>query len=172
MTETQVRDAVPADFDLIVALNLSQVQHTSPMDGDRLQQLHELASYHRVVEVESQFAGFLLVMREGADYDSENYRWFAERYPRFAYIDRIVIGPTFAGKGLGSCLYSDLMAAARRWRSDCLCCEYNLVPPNPVSAAFHRRMGFVEVGQQALANVDKRVSMQVLELAVEQTTPT
>ena len=45
-----------------------------------------------------------------------------------------------------------------------LCCEYNLQPPNPGSAAFHARHGFVEVGQQQLSS-SKRVSMQRLLLA-------
>ena len=34
---------------------------------------------------------FLLAFDEASDYDSPNFLWFRERYPRFAYVDRIAV---------------------------------------------------------------------------------
>ena len=39
----------------------------------------------------SDFGGFAIVLREGADYGSPNYRWFSDRHERFTYLDRMVV---------------------------------------------------------------------------------
>lgn len=159
-----LRDATAEDFAAIVDLNHAQVQHTAPMDLTKLRQLDGYSAYHRFVEVDGRFAGFLLVLREGADYDSDNYRWFGARFTQFAYVDRIVIAEPFWGLGLARRLYRDLIANARRWDSKRITCEFNVEPPNPPSAAFHASMGFVELDQQLLQGGSKRVSLQVLDL--------
>ena len=41
--------------------------------------------------------GFVLAMAECIDYDSANYLWFSARYPRFRYVDRVVVAA--AGRG-------------------------------------------------------------------------
>jgi len=45
-----IRDARPADFPAIVALNAHAEQYLSPMSAARLEQLHAWAAYHRVIE--------------------------------------------------------------------------------------------------------------------------
>ena len=91
--------------------------------------------------------------------------WFAERYGRFLYIDRIVIDRTFGRRGVGNALYSDLIqfAATQGWSM--LCCEINVSPPNPVSHAFHAGFGFHEVGRSADAKASKVVSYQLAEVS-------
>ena len=75
-------------------------------------------------------------------------------------------GPASAqGKGCGRQLYAALFDYAREAGFDSVVCEYDLDPPNPVSAAFHARFGFVEVGRQ-MAN-GKQVSMQSAALDVD-----
>jgi len=39
-------------------------------------------------------------------------------------------------------------------------CDFEIEPPNPVSARFHARFGFREVGQQRVAGGTKAVSLQ------------
>jgi len=163
--QIDIRAATENDFPAIIALNRAQVEHTSAMDLARLRLLHGYASYHRVVLVDGQFAGFLLGMREGAAYDNDNYRWFADRFERFAYVDRIVVADGFWGLGLGKRLYRDLITQARAWGSARITCEYNVEPPNLASAAFHDSFGFRELDQQHLLGGSKRVSLQVLDLA-------
>lgn len=153
-----LRDAVVADHDAIVALNAAEVRHTSAMDRVRLGELAALAGHHRVATVDGRVAAFLLAMPDHVAYVNDNYAWFAARYARFVYVDRVVVGADWQGRRLGSLLYEDLFAWARTHAVPCVVCEFNLVPPNEPSRAFHARHGFAEVGRQWLG--DKQVSMQ------------
>ena len=164
MTDIHIRDVTPADFPKIVELNREFVHFTSEMDEQRLAELHKASSYHRVVEAEGEVLAFLLVMGDGSDYDSVNYRWFDTRYENYYYVDRIVTAGTSHRKGLGKMLYDDLFQQAEKSGVQRLCCEYNTLPANPVSAAFHHKYGFSEVGSQVIVEGKKVVSMQVVEL--------
>ena len=161
MTDLLLRDAAIHDFDRIIELNAAEVDKTSAMDAQRLQVLDGLASYHKVAAQEGKVVAFLLAMDDGAGYDNDNFRWFAARYPRFLYIDRIVVDAGHAGLGIGARLYRDLFEHARRSGAPIVVCEYNLDPPNPASRAFHDRLGFTEVGTRQFADGSKRVSMQM-----------
>ncbi len=169
MGELILRDAVAADADRILALNTAEVAQTSAMDRARLDELAALACRFTVVEADGRVLAFLLAMDHAAAYDNDNFRWFAARYPRFAYVDRIVVDAAAAGMGIGGRLYRDLFAHARECGLERVVCEYNLEPPNPASQAFHDRFGFVEVGQQHVAGGTKLVSLQQLVLAPEAT---
>jgi uncharacterized protein len=164
MTVTAVRDATEGDFDRIVELNAAVVRETSAMDLARLRQLHALAFHHRVAIVDGEVAGFLLAMRDGAAYINDNFDWFSARYPRFVYVDRIVVAAAAAGTGIGRRLYDDLFDRARRLGIGIVACEYNLEPPNPASRRFHDRFGFREVGRQHVADGTKLVSLQIAEV--------
>ena len=167
MTELILRDATAADADRIVAMNDAEVAQTSAMDHARLAALAALACRFTVVEADGRAVAFLLAMDHAAAYDNDNFRWFAARYPRFAYVDRIVVDAAAAGMGIGGRLYRDLFAHARASGLERVVCEYNLDPPNLASKAFHDRFGFVEVGQQRVAGGMKLVSLQQLVLAPE-----
>jgi predicted GNAT superfamily acetyltransferase len=166
-----IRDAVPGDFPAILALNAESVHFLSALDAARLRHLHAQAAYHRVVDVHGEVAAFLLAFREGTDYDSPNYRWFAQRYSEFLYIDRIVVSAAQQGRGLGALLYDDILAFAARTRVAQLTCEFDLDPPNPASAKFHQRYGFREVGRQWLGGGKKQVSLQARDLKPEGPAP-
>ncbi len=155
----RLRDARPEDFDTLLALNAASVHFLSPLDAVKLARLHAGAAYHRVVDVAGTAAAFLLAFREGADYDSPNYQWFTRRYPRFLYIDRIVVDDAFRRAGFGRRLYEDIIGFARVGDIAPLTCEFDIEPPNPASERFHARMGFREVGTQTLPG-GKRVSLQ------------
>ncbi len=165
MTALSLRDALGRDFARIVALNASVVQETSAMDLARLQFLHSLHFRHRVAEIDGNVVAFLLTMRDGAAYQNDNFAWFSACYPRFVYVDRIVVASVAAGLGVGRRLYDDLFAEARSEHIDIVACEYNLEPPNPASKAFHDRFGFREVGQQHVADGSKRVSLQITSIS-------
>jgi len=168
---TMIRDATIDDFAAILTLNAASVHFLSPLDAERLRHLHAQSRYHRVVERDGKIAAFLLALREGAEYDSPNYRWFAQRYPRFLYIDRIVVDGDARGLGLGAQLYDDLLAFAAATQAGRLTCEFDLAPPNPASAAFHRRFGFREVGTQWIGGDKKQVSLQARDLETDAPTP-
>jgi predicted GNAT superfamily acetyltransferase len=155
-----IRDATAADFGQILALNAESVHFLSPLDDARLRYLHAQATYHRVVDDAGTIGAFLLAFREGADYDSPNYAWFARTYPQFLYIDRIVVSMIARGRGLGAQLYNDIIAFASASCVERLTCEFDIDPPNPASAKFHAYFGFREVGRQRVGG-NKEVSLQV-----------
>ena len=157
---TTLRDARREDFAAILALNAESVHFTSALTAERLDALHRSAAYHKVVQIDGDVAAFLLAFRERAPYDSPNYLWFAERYPQFLYIDRIVVAPAHRGAGLGVALYDDIIAFATASGVAWLTCEFDIEPPNPASKQFHARMGFAEVGTQWLGGGKKRVSLE------------
>jgi predicted GNAT superfamily acetyltransferase len=159
-----LRDATPADFPAILALNQTSVAVLSPLDATRLAALHREAASHRVAVADGQVIAFLLAFREGTSYDSVNYRWFAARYPRFLYVDRVVVDAAARGQGLADRLYDDLLALARAQGLERVTCEIDVAPPNPASSRFHARRGFREVGRQAVQDGKKEVSLQVLTL--------
>ena len=119
---------------------------TSAADLARLIELSSLAlAAHRGDTV----VGFIVAISPGADYDSENYRFFESRGTDHLYVDRIVIDEHERGSGLGAALYDAVFDAARHDGRAEVTCEVNLDPPNPRSLAFHERLGFVRVATQS-----------------------
>ena len=110
-----------------------------------------IGSAYRAV-ITADRLGMLIAFDERAPYDSPNFRWFAERYPRFVYVDRVAVTQSARGRGLARRLYEDLMAAARADGHKIVCAEVYFDPPNPQSDAFHEAMGFVEVGRARVAD--------------------
>jgi len=157
-----IRDATPADFAAVLALNTESEHYLSPLNPVQLAHLHRQARYHRVLEIDAQVVAFLLVIGPGADYDSVNYQWFARRYDCFLYIDRVVVSAARQGGYLGGALYKDLIAFAQQTHAKTITCEFDVIPPNERSRRFHARFGFQEVGSQWVAGGKKQVSLQVL----------
>jgi len=156
----KIRKVASSDFAAIIHLNDAEVQQTSPLDLVRLQSLVQISAYCKVATIDGRVAAFLIALREDAPYENDNYTWFASRFTRFIYIDRVVVCKEFAGRRVGSGLYDDLFAFARQHRVSTITCEYNIDPPNPASRAFHNKYGFKELGTQWVAAGTKQVSLQ------------
>ena len=137
-----------ADLPAVLALNNAHAAATSPHDADSLAGLVAMADVALVADAPGD--AFLIGLFEGAAYASPNYRWFADRFPRFAYVDRVVVGERAQRRGLASALYGALFAAAADGGRDRVCAEVNSDPPNPVSDAFHAARGFFVVGEARL----------------------
>jgi predicted GNAT superfamily acetyltransferase len=157
------RDAAPGDFAAICALNLAEVQYTSPMDAARLGVLDQMADYHKVGTVDGRVVAFLLAIRNGAPYANDNFEWFARRNASFLYVDRIVVSADARSLRLGSLLYEDLFRFARINAIPLVTCEYNIFPPNEPSRRFHDKFGFREQWTQWVQDGTKRVSLQAAE---------
>lgn len=163
MPGIRIRDVLPDDYARIIEPNAAAVLLTSVMDIARLSELDAVSSYHKVITVKGDVAGFLLTMRESEPYRNDNFAFFAARYETFVYIDRIVISSEFAGLKLGSMLYRDLFDYARQNAIPVVVCEYNIDPPNEPSRHFHDKFGFKEIGRQWLDGGKKQVSLQVAD---------
>jgi len=159
----KIRDVREQELDAVLALNNAAGATILPLDMTRLRELAEQAAYFRVAETDGHLAGFLIALRECADYASPNFRWFRERYTQFLYIDRIVIARRYRGLGLGRVFYADVTSFAEV-RVPLLACEVFLEPPDDVAVLFHGTYGFHEVGQQVMSGIDRRVSLLAKEL--------
>ena len=165
MSSARVRELAARDLGAALRLNQHWVPHVGQIDEDGLASLVDQAALSLVAETaEGDFGGFAIVLREGADYGSPNYRWFSDRHERFTYLDRIAVAPSAQGAGLGRLLYGVVADWGRSVGSPVFCAEVNLQPPNPDSLAFHERLGFEGVGTQW--TYDDTVQVQLLELAL------
>jgi len=156
-----LRPASAADYPAVLALNLEAEALMSPMDEPRLAMLDRQSAYHRVVSDGDAVVAFLIALDQTADYDSPNYQWYRQRYPRFLYIDRIAVAASHRARKLGGLLYTDLFAFARERGFDSVAAEFYIEPFNEASSRFHARHGFAEVGTQWVADGKKRVSLQI-----------
>ena len=126
-----------------LALNNEHAVELSAKDEIAFRHLLERAFYARWTAGRE---AFLLAFAEDADYANEHLLWFRPRYPRFVYVDRVVVRREHRRRGLARLLYADLFRAAREAGQGTVVCEVNLDPPNPASDAFHAALGFREVG--------------------------
>lgn len=157
----RLRAIEEGDVAAVLALNEANVELLAPMDAGRLAALQAWARRADVIDVDGTFAGFVIIMGPGTDYDSPNYRWFAERYgTAFHYLDRIVLADAFRRRGLASAVYDVVEADAAPVGR--LALEVNAEPPNPASLAFHASRGYAEVGR--LGSPGKTVSLMAKHL--------
>lgn len=157
-----VRDARPDDLPALIELNAAWEHVTSPLSHEELSRLAPQSALFRVSEMNGVVAAFLLAFGPGVDYDSVNFRWFEQRYERFLYIDRVVVGLDFQRSGLGDALYAAAIAFARGREVPFVVCEVDVEPVNTASVAFHDKLGFVEVGRQRVSGGKKLVSLRQL----------
>ena len=164
MAGATVRCAEPEDFVEILRLNEESVHFLSPMSREKLERMYKEAELCKVVISQGEILAFCLAFREGADYDSVNYLWFASHYPSFLYVDRVVVDLKKQTTGLGSLLYEEVFRHARETGVRIVTAEIDIAPPNPVSLKFHEKFGFKEVGRQEVAGGTKVVSLQIANL--------
>jgi hypothetical protein len=148
----------------LLALNNAHAVELSWLEPDRFRHLIAQAFLaQRIGEADA----FLLAFDQGADYDSPNFLWFRSRYPRFVYVDRIVVAAHARARGHARRLYLDLFEHALRAGHDRVVCEVNSAPPNPASDAFHANLGFREVGTGSIHGGSKTVSYLECQLSLD-----
>lgn len=139
----------------MLALNDAHRIETSPLDAEQLRALL-VQAFHLGLRGEGRDA-FLIALDQDAASASPNFQWFKSRYPRFVYIDRVIVAPHKRGIGLARNLYEELFEAAASAGHVLVGCEVNVEPPNPGSHAFHEALGFGEVGRAAILDGKKLV---------------
>ena len=139
----------------LLALNNAHAVELSWLEPPRLAHLvGEAFLAERIGQAEA----LLLAFDQDADYDSPNFLWFRERFPRFVYVDRIVVAAEARGRGHARRLYQTLFERARAAGHERVVCEVNSNPPNPASDAFHADLGFTVVGTGELHGGEKTVT--------------
>ena len=110
-----------------------------------LNQLIELSAHNLFVLKSKEIVGFIICMREGSSYQSENYKFFSQRLKKFLYVDRVAIDEPHRRMGLGQAIYKDIFVQASN--NDLpIALEVNTLPLNQPSLNFHEKMGFNRVG--------------------------
>ena len=158
-----IRDVREHELDLVLALNNAAGSGILPMDAAKLRFFWEHADYFRVAEKDGLLAGFLVALSQDSAHDSPNFRWFAERYAQFLYIDRIVVASSRRGTGVGRVFYADVQSYAEL-RVPQLAAEVFLESSSHPALLFHGSFGFREVGQQVMPSTGVRAAMLVKEL--------
>ncbi|MDZ4759575.1 MAG: GNAT family N-acetyltransferase [Alphaproteobacteria bacterium] len=137
-----VRDAGTEDEDFILALNAACDPHVGMMDRSGFRSIAAAAHCVAVATSGAKRQGFIILLRPGAAYDSDNYAWFEQRFDRHLYIDRVAVDASARGRGVGQALYAEALAIAVAHADERLTAEVNADPPNPASLAFHLANGF------------------------------
>lgn len=162
-----LRELASRDLAAVVELNNDAVPAVPLTDEDEMAVLTAVASL-ALVAVDDADAGsplgFLVAIDPGADYGSENYRFFSRRDSDFLYVDRIVVDGARRGAGIGRMLYGAVFERARADARAEVTCEVNLRPPNPGSLAFHEVLGFRRVGEQSTKGGTVRVALLAAEV--------
>jgi uncharacterized protein len=163
VSEVHVRPATADDLPAMAALNRAAVPAVGEVTDQQLRRLIDMADPALVATVDDAVVGFLIALGPGADYDSPNYRFFADRQLEFTYIDRVAVTPGEQRRGIGALLYravEDEVAS----RSPLIGCEVNVRPLNDTSLAFHAALGFEAVGEQETYGGAFRVRLFVKHL--------
>ena len=127
----------------VLALNNAHPAEVSVLDEAGLRALLVQAIYAPVI---GGVDAFMVVLDQAAEYASPNFAWCRARYPRFAYVDRLVVAPAARGRGLARRMYAGLFQMAAEAGHTIVLCEVNQEPPNPASDALHQALGFQPVG--------------------------
>jgi predicted GNAT superfamily acetyltransferase len=146
----RIRDLSDRDLGRVLEINQANTPEVGSVDAGRLGFLFDESAIALAAIVRSELVGFTLVLPPGSAYDSVNYRWFANRGDDVMYLDRVAIDAGHRGLGLGRALYASVLdrIATHHTSMTSLGLEVNIEPPNPVSMAFHQKLGFTEVGRQ------------------------
>ncbi|MHC5795713.1 GNAT family N-acetyltransferase [Lacisediminihabitans sp. FW035] len=152
-------DLTADDTPRLVELNDSAYPAVPITSAEEMAALLAIAGFTFAARHDGTLIGFVIGMRPGAGYSSENYRFFEARGSDFLYVDRIVIDSSRRGVGTGRALYEAVFALAREEGFHEVTCEVNLDPPNPESLAFHARLGFERVGEQETKNGSVTVAL-------------
>jgi predicted GNAT superfamily acetyltransferase len=145
----------------VLRLNNAHAQELSWLEVPALDAMVAGAFLARAV---GALDAFMIAFDQDADYGSPNFLWFRERFPRFVYVDRVVVAPSARGQGLARMLYADIFAAAAADGHARVACEVNSLPPNPASDAFHAGMGFRPAGSAEIDGGLKTVRYLVRDL--------
>jgi hypothetical protein len=145
----------------VLGLNNAHAQDLSWLEPEKLRHITAHAFLaRRIGDVDA----FIIALDQDAGYDSPNFLWFRDRYPRFIYVDRVVVTPAARGRGYARLLYDDLFDRAAEAGHTRVVCEVNSRPPNPRSDAFHAALGFHEVGKASIHDDSKSVRYLVRRL--------
>ena len=137
-----------AQLQSIYDLNQANTPEVGSLDSmNHLKKLIKLSAYNLLVLSNDEIVGFIICMREGSAYWSENYKFFTKRLKKFLYVDRVAIDERHRRAGLGKAIYENIFTRARNDNLP-VALEVNTQPANHPSLNFHEKMGFDRIGSK------------------------
>ena len=135
-----------AQLKSIYDLNQANTPEVGSLESmQQLKQLLDFSAYNLLALKEDEIVGFIICLREGSAYWSENYKFFAKRLKKFLYVDRVAIDERHRKAGLGKAIYEDIFTHASNDNLP-IALEVNTQPVNQPSLNFHEKMGFDQIG--------------------------
>ena len=132
----------------IYELNQANTPEVGSLESkDNLSKLVKLSAYNLLILKGDEVAGFIICMREGSAYGSENYKFFSKKLKKFLYVDRVAIEKNYRREGLGKAIYDDIFIQAKK-ESLPIALEVNTQPINQPSLNFHAKLGFDRIGEK------------------------
>ena len=135
-----------AQLQSIYELNQENTPEVGSIESiQHLKQLIDFSAYNLLALKEDEVVGFIICMREGSAYGSENYKFFTKRLKKFLYVDRVAIDEHHRRAGLGKAIYEEIFIKASNDNLP-IALEVNTQPVNQPSLSFHEKMGFDQIG--------------------------
>mgnify|MGYP000013879934 FL=1 len=163
-----LRPVSAADHPRLLELNNQAVPAVPTETLESMAELLEVSQWSVVAEDGNGVVqGAVITVSPGAEYHSENYRYFEETFDQHFYIDRVFVDQAARSGGIGRVLYRAVEDESRRLGIPAVTCEVNLEPPNPQSLAFHHREGFRDLDTQSTKGGSVVVQLMVKDVVVE-----
>lgn len=150
-----LRPLAGADRAALLRLNADNYPSVHTLDAATLDWLLAFDAGHHLVAVDGAGAvlGYLLSFASASSYDDSEIAELRRRVAEpFCYICQVVVAPAHRGRGIARAFYTAVESIARSRGVRRLCCDVNTNPPNPDSFAFHRCLGFGEIGHGTASN--------------------
>jgi len=141
-TRQVIRHVEQDDLDAVVHVNRQSSEWVGDRDRGFFERYLHLPCFY-ALEEHGTVRAFVLAMHHDVDHQSDNFRWFRERFASFCYVDRIVIDQDLRRQGRGRRLYHHLI---QHKGPVPLVCEVSMDPENTESIHFHDALGFKQVG--------------------------
>ena len=155
--------ATKSDLDFVLSLNQDSLPAVSQLDLSKINHFLQISSYFKIFKIDDKSVGFMIGLKAGKDYKSENYIWINQRYSSFIYVDRIIIDSGHRNKGLGFYFYNHLIKSINGHVKNILC-EVNIKPYNEQSINFHKKYGFKNICENDTDYGRKRVSYMIYKI--------
>ena len=138
-----MRDAKPDDFDFVLSgrIEIAKAEnYVIPSMADERKRVRRAIAERRVRVAagdDGRRLGFMWFIRNSVTPFGLDYGEFGEDY---YWVDYVFVVKGARGKGVGSALYADLVARARKHGVKKIMCDVFSV--NKSSGTFHRKLGF------------------------------
>ena len=132
----------------IYSINQANTPEVGSLEStEKLRDLLNMSSLVLVAKTNNEIIGFVVCLEAGVAYASLNYKFISKKAKKFIYIDRIAIKNQYTRSGVGKSLYEVIFNYSEKFELP-VYCEVNTKPKNQPSLDFHKKIGFLKIGDK------------------------